>query len=67
LGEGKKIKFSLEEIVMILEVLKEESDTWSAFYTYKEEKTIIEFKWVKEKDKFLQIKIENYLKKLNWA
>ena len=66
-GEGKKIKFSLEEIVMILEVLKEESYTWSAFHTYKEEKTIIEFKWVKEKDKFLQIKIGNYLKKLNWA
>jgi len=68
LGEGKKIKFSLEEIIMILEVLKEESDTWSVFHTYKEEKTIIEFNWVKEKeDKFLQIKIGNYLKKLNWT
>jgi len=70
-GEGKKIKFSLEEIVMILEVVKEKRDTWSIFHTYKEEKTVIEFKWLKEidkeKDKVLQIKIGNYVKRLKWA
>jgi len=71
LREGKKIKFSLEEIIMILEVLKEKRDTWSTFHTYKEEKTVIVFKWLeekdKEKDKVLQIKIGNYVKRLNWA
>ena len=71
LGEGKKTKFSLEEMVMILEVLKEKRVTWSTFHTYKEEKTIIVFKWLEEKDKqgdkVLQIKIGNYVKRLNWA
>jgi len=71
LREGKKIKFSLEEIIMILEVLKEKRDTWSTFHTYKEEKTIIVFKWLEEKDKqgdkVLQIKIGNYVKRLIWA
>jgi len=71
LREGKKIKFSLEEIIMILEVLKEKRDTWSTFHTYKEEKTIIMFKWLEEKDKegdkVLQIKIGNYVKRLIWG
>ena len=71
MGEGKKTKFSLEEIIMILEVLKEKRVTWSTFHTYKEEKTIIVFKWLEEKDKQgdkdLQIKIGNYVKKLKWA
>jgi len=71
LGEGKKTKFSLEEMVMILEVLKEEKDTWSTFHKYKGENTVIVFKWLEEKDKeknrVLQIKIGNYVKRLNWA
>jgi len=56
---------------MILEVLKEKRDTWSTFHTYKEEKTIIMFKWLEEKDKegdkVLQIKIGNYVKRLIWG
>ena len=71
LGEGKKTKFSLEEVVMILEVLKEKRVTWSTFHKYKEESTGIVFKWLEEKDKqgdkVLQIKIGNYVKKLKWA
>ena len=38
-GEGKKTKFSIEEMVMILEVLKEKRVTWSTFHKYKEEST----------------------------
>ena len=70
-GEGKKTKFSLEEMIMILEVLKEEKDTWSTLHKYKEENTGIVFKWLeekdKQKDKVLQIKIGNYVKRLVWA
>ncbi len=71
LGEGKKTKFSLEEMVMILEVLKEKRVTWSTFHKYKGENTGIMFKWLeekgKQKEKVLQIKIGNYVKRLNWA
>lgn len=67
LGEGKKIKLNLEEIIMILEVLNENLNSWNTFHSYREEKTIIEFNWVKKEDRFLQIKIGNYLKKLSWA
>jgi len=45
LGEGKTIKCSLEEIVMILKVLKRDLKSWSTVHVFKEEKTPISVKW----------------------
>jgi len=66
-GEGKKTKFSLEEMILILDVLKEKKVTWSTVHKYKEENTQIVFKWLEGKDKVLRIKIGNYIKNLNWS
>lgn len=44
-GEGKTIKCGLEEIVMILEVLKRKKKTWSTVHSFKEEKTPISINW----------------------
>ena len=45
IGEGKTIKCSLEEIVMILKVLKRNLKSWSTVHVFKEEKTPISIKW----------------------
>ena len=45
LGEGKTIKCSLEEIVMILKVLKRKLKSWSTVHVFKEEKTSISVNW----------------------
>jgi len=45
LGEGKKIKCSLEEMVMILQVLEGKKKSWSTVHIFKEEKTPISVKW----------------------
>ena len=44
-GEGKTIKCGLEEIVMMLEVLKKKKKTWSTVQSFKEEKTPIYINW----------------------
>jgi len=43
--EGKTIKCSLEEIIMMLGVLSGKSKSWSTVHSYKEEKTPISVKW----------------------
>ena len=45
LGEGKTIKCSLEEIVMILNVLRRRIKSWSTVHVFKEEKTPISVNW----------------------
>lgn len=51
-GEGKTIRMSLEEMVMILEVLKGNNSSWNTQHTYQEENTPITFSWdEKNKDK----------------
>jgi len=45
LGEGKTIKCSLEEIVMILNVLRRKIKSWSTVHVFKEEKTPISVNW----------------------
>ncbi len=67
LGEGKTIKCNLDEIVMILEVLKRKSDSWSSYHSFNEVKTQISFKWENEAKKKLLIYIGNYSKMLNFA
>lgn len=66
-GEGKVIKFSLEEMVWIIRVLDKETDSWSSFHTFKDSKTQISFKWENRENKKLWIHIGKYSKVLEYA
>lgn len=66
-GEGKVIKCSLEETVMILEVLNRRLLNWTSYHTYKDNKTSISFSWEDDQAKTLWINIANYSKMLNFA
>lgn len=66
-GEGKVIKFSLEEMIWIIRVIKKEIVIWSSFHNFKNKKTQISFKWEEgEKGKFW-IHIGSYSKVLEYA
>ncbi|MFX1411679.1 MAG: hypothetical protein ACFFA6_15115 [Promethearchaeota archaeon] len=65
-GEGKKISLNLEEIVMILEVLKGKSESWNIYHQYQDEKTSIAIKWETEKRERLWINIGTYNKMLTF-
>ena len=67
LGEGKTIKCNLDEIVMILEVLKRNRDSWSSYHNFKDIKTQISFKWEDSAKQKLLIYIDKYSKMLNFA
>ncbi|NVM18537.1 MAG: hypothetical protein HWN80_12545 [Candidatus Lokiarchaeota archaeon] len=67
LGEGKTIKCNLDEIVMILEVLKRKKDSWSSYHNFKDIKTQISFKWEDDTKQKLLIYIGKYSKMLNYA
>ena len=67
LGEGKTIKCNLDEIVMILEVLQRNSDSWSSYHSFNDVKTQISFKWEDEVKKKLLIYIGSYSKMLNFS
>lgn len=64
-GEGKTIKCNLDEIIMILEVLKRNEKAWSSFHSFNDAKTQISFKWDEKNDKKLKISIGKYSKVLN--
>ncbi len=66
-GEGKVIKFSLEEMIHIIQVLKKEVDSWSSYHTFKDTKTQIAFKWENGEKKKLWIHIDKYSKMLDYA
>lgn len=66
-GEGKIIKFSLEEIVSILRVLNREINSWSSYHSFKESKTQISFKWENVEKSKLWIHIGSYSKVLEYA
>ncbi|MFX1601442.1 MAG: hypothetical protein ACFFB6_12665, partial [Promethearchaeota archaeon] len=66
-GEGKIIKFSLEEMVWILRVLSKEVYSWSSFHTFKDNKTQISFKWEDGDEGKLWIHIGSYSKVLEFA
>ncbi len=59
-GEGKNIKISLGEIVMILKVLNKRRISWSTYHNY-QEGTSISFKWQQD---ILWANIGEYAKKL---
>ncbi len=67
LGEGKTIKCSLDEMVMILEVLKKNEDSWSSYHNFNDIKTQISFKWENDAKQKLLIYIGKYSKMLNFA
>ena len=67
LGEGKTIKCSLDEMIMILEVLKRNQDSWSSFHSFNDIKTQISFKWENDTKQKLLIYIGKYSKMLNFA
>jgi hypothetical protein len=66
-GEGKVIKFSLEEIIMILEVLNKRISSWGSYHTFKNDSTQISFKWQEENGKNLWINVNEYSKLLKFA
>jgi hypothetical protein len=66
-GEGKTIKINMDEMVMILEVLKKKMKSWSSYHKFNELKTQISFKWEDEKQQRLYINIGDYSKMLNFA
>ncbi|MFX1302825.1 MAG: hypothetical protein ACFE9X_05660 [Promethearchaeota archaeon] len=66
-GEGKVIKFSLEEIVWIIRVLEKEINSWSSYHTFKDKKTQISFKWENGENNKLWIHIGRYSKVLEYA
>lgn len=65
--EGKVIKCTLEEIIMILQVLNRETLNWTSYHSYKDNKTPISFSWEDDKAKTLWINIADYSKMLNFA
>ena len=66
-GEGKTIKCNLDELIMILQVLKKNEKAWSSFHNFNDSKTQISFKWDEKNDKKLMIKIGKYSKVLNFS
>ncbi|MHA1234813.1 MAG: hypothetical protein ACTSQL_06975 [Promethearchaeota archaeon] len=67
LGEGKTIKCNLDEIIMILDVLQRNCDSWSSYHNFNDVKTQISFKWEDGAKKKLLIYIGNYSKMLNFS
>ena len=67
IGEGKVIKFSIEEMVWIIRVLKKDVKSWSSFHTYKDIKTQISFKWEEGENGKLWINIGAYSKRLYYS
>ena len=67
IGEGKVIKFSIEEMVWIIRVFKKDVKSWSSFHTYKDQKTQIAFKWEEGENGKLWIHIGAYSKILDYS
>jgi len=65
-GEGKAIRISLEEIIMILQVLNKKLRNWTTYHTYKEEKTPISLTWENGKNDKLWVNIGDYAKMLKF-
>jgi len=66
-NEGKVIKISLEEIVMILRVLNRQTLNWQSHHIYKDKKTSLSFSWEDEDTNILWINIGIYSKMLTLA
>ncbi len=60
--EGKTVKCSLEEIVMILKVLEKQNKAWKTVHSFKDDNTPISIKW--EGDQKIWINVGDYPKML---
>ncbi len=67
INEGKMIKISLEEMIMILRVLNRQTQNWQSHHIYKDKKTSLSFSWEDEDANILWINIGIYSKMLNLA
>ncbi|MBD3196903.1 MAG: hypothetical protein GF317_17750 [Candidatus Lokiarchaeota archaeon] len=65
--EGRYIKFSLDEIVIILKILKQERYEWSTYHIFNGEKTDILINWEDKTYERLWLKIPEYAKVLESA
>lgn len=66
--EGKTLKFSIEEIVMILEVLRGGLAQWSIIHRFKDEQTSIVVKWDdKDPEVVWMLVNKKYRKQFNFA
>lgn len=65
--QGRTIKFTLEEMIMILQVLYRKTLNWKSFHTYNEKTTSFSFSWEDEEAKVLWITVADYSKVLNFA
>jgi hypothetical protein len=63
--EGKTIKCGMEEIIMILEVLKRSLESWSTVHKFKDDKTPISIKW--DGDQKIWINVGDYPKMLSFS
>ncbi len=66
-GEGKVIKFSLEELVCIIQVLNHKIEYWNSKHCYNNVETDININWENKEFNRLWINISNYSKLLNYA
>jgi len=66
-NEGKAVKFSLEEIVMILRVLNHKTQKWQCQHTFKDKETSVFFNWEDNNHEVLWINVGKYSKRLNLA
>ncbi len=67
LGEGKTIRCSLEEIVMILQVLEGKTPSWSGYHKYKEKNTQISVNWEGNRQDKLWIRVGDYAKMFGFS
>ncbi|MHA1508104.1 MAG: hypothetical protein ACTSO6_05305 [Promethearchaeota archaeon] len=66
-SEGKAVKFSLEEIVMILRVLNHKTQKWQCQHIFKDKETSVFFNWEDTNHEVLWINVGKYSKRLNLA
>ncbi|MBN1801083.1 MAG: hypothetical protein JW891_06210 [Candidatus Lokiarchaeota archaeon] len=63
LGEGKTVKFSLEEMMEIVDLFKGNADKWSGFHDFNGEKTQISINWENGEKKNVWVKINSYARR----
>ena len=62
-GEGKAVKFSLDDMTYIIRLLHGVETFWATTHYFQDQQTEISFKW--EKNEVLWIHVADYSKKLN--
>ncbi len=67
LKEAKSIKFSLEEMVLILRVLEKEVLSWKTVHIFEENQTHISFEWDKSNNERFHVNGGDYHKMLNYS